>query len=210
MNASMVKIDEALLDVRKAYRLLHDYQRMALDATKYIGTQLGLTYKGGYPYFSDCAPRDGKGSLDNWAWDWLNLMFYEFHFQREITKDQWLNLSIWLFSDTGYFVSDVRAREQTDVNTFVPVDKAGTKVGFLLYRHWKQEYYQLKDNPEYLRRFLEHEGELPGLLKDDGVLGKCCDFSQLADEASTEAVIDGLVKLAQDGELPLNRVKKPL
>ncbi|HKW28845.1 MAG TPA: hypothetical protein VJT54_05885 [Verrucomicrobiae bacterium] len=208
MNVSTAKIDEALLDVRKAYRLLHDYQRMALDAAKYIGTQLELTYVGGYPCFSKCAPRDGKGSLDNWAWDWLNLMFYEFHFHREITKDQWINLSIWLFSDTGYFISDDRARNQTDVNTFLPVDKAGTKVGFLLYRDWKQEYYRLRDNEEYLRRFLEHEGELPELLKDGGVLGTCCDFSQLADEASTEAVIDGLVRLAQDGKLPLNRVKK--
>ena len=31
MNASTVKMHEALLDVRKAYRLLHDYQRMALE-----------------------------------------------------------------------------------------------------------------------------------------------------------------------------------
>src|SRR5206468_2434303 len=85
------------------------------------------TYKGGYPYFSDCAPREGKGSLDDWAWDWLNLMFYEFHFQRETAKEQWLNLSIWLFSDTGYFISDERTREQTDVSTFVPVERLEQK-----------------------------------------------------------------------------------
>jgi hypothetical protein len=210
MNISTVKIDGALLDVRKAYRLLHDYQRMALDAAQYIGTQLGLTYMGGYPYFSNCAPRKGQGKLECWAWDWLNLMFYDFHFQREVAKGQWLNLSIWLFSDTGYFISDNQARDQTDVNTFVPAEKAETKVGFLLYQHWKPEYDQLRDNEEYLRRFLEHGGELPDLLKNGGVLGKCCNFSQLADEASTEAVIDGLVNLAQDGKLPLNRIKKHL
>lgn len=48
MNTNPAEIADALLDVRKSYRLLHDYQRAALDAASYIGNRLGLSYQGGY------------------------------------------------------------------------------------------------------------------------------------------------------------------
>lgn len=209
MNVSKTEVDHALVDVRKAFRLLHDYQRAALDAAKYIGTQLGLPYAGGYQHFSDHAsPRDAGGSLDNCAWDWLNLMFYEFHFQLKEQNGKYTNLSIWLLSDTGYFISDDRALDKTDINTFAPVDKAETKVGFLLYRNWGSKYYeQLRDTPENFRRFIKNNGELPALLKDEGVIGKCCDFSRISDDKSADEVIDELVFLTR-GSYELKRASK--
>jgi hypothetical protein len=41
MNPSTASIEQALLDVRKAYRLLHDYQRMVMDALNYVGSSWG-------------------------------------------------------------------------------------------------------------------------------------------------------------------------
>jgi hypothetical protein len=137
------------------------------------------------------------------------MMFYEFHFNQQNAGEESLNLSIWLFSDTGYFISEDRASEKTDVTTFAPAEKSGTKVGFLLYRDWNQEYRQLRDNPEYLRRFLEYEGEIPSLLRNGGVLGKACDFSRLSGDRSTDTVIDELIQLARSGGLLLDRVRKP-
>ena len=168
-----------------------------------------MTYKGGYCYFSECAPKDGKGSLENWAWDWLNLMFYEFYFEREDAEQQAINVSMWLFSDTGYFISDHPAAQETDVTTFAPVEKAGTKIGFLLYQDWKEAYSQIRTNHEYLRRFIEN-GEIPEFLENEGIRGKSFDFARLSDDISTEAVIDELVILAKSGGLPLSRVKRPL
>ena len=208
MSASTKEIDQALLDVRKAYRLLHDYQRAALDSAKYIGAQIGFTYSGGYSAFSDCTPRDGKGSLDNWSWDWLNLVFYDFHFTREIDENKVLNLSIWLFSDTGYFISDSAAAEQTDVATFAPVENSETKVGFLLYRDWRDELNQFPSDKDAVCRFVENDGELPSKLKVAGILGKCCDFSRLSDEVSTDTVIAELVHMAQSNGFPLERMNK--
>ena len=209
MNASKSEIESSLVDVRKAYRLLYDYQRAALDAVKYIGSQLGFDYQGGYSHFSDSAPRDGRGSLDNWAWDWLNLMFYEFHFQREGAKGKLVNLSIWLFSDTGYFISDHAAPDKRAVNTYASSEKSGTKLGIVVYHHWKEQYHgQLFDTPENLRRFIE-KGELPTLLKDDGVLGMCCDFSRLADQSSADEVITELIRLAKIKGFPLEQHTKP-
>ena len=207
MSASTKEIDQALLTVRRAYRLLHDYQRAALDAAKYIGAQLGFTYDGGYSNFSNCAPRDGKGDLDNWSWDWLNLVFYDFTFTRKIGAKE-VHLSIWLFSDTGYFISDHTAAEHTDVTTFAPVENSGTQLGFLLYRVWNNAYDQFRYDKDGVRRFLENDGEVPGNLKDAGILGKCCDFSRLSDEASTDAVIGELVQLAKSSGFPLERVNR--
>jgi hypothetical protein len=208
MSVSTKEIDQALLDVRKAYRLLHDYQRAALDAAKYIGAQIGFTYFGGYSNFSNCAPRDGKGLLDNWSWDWLNLVFYDFHFTQKNGEKDILKFSIWLFSDTGYFVSDDTATAQTDVATFASAENSGTKVGFLLYREWTAEFDQFRYDKDAVRRFIENDGELPSKLKDAGIIGKCCDFSRLTDEVSTDTVIAELVHLAQSNGFPLERMNK--
>jgi hypothetical protein len=135
-------------------------------------------------------------------------MFYEFHFNREITEKDVINLSIWLFSDTGFFISDHAAPDKRVVNTFASPEKSGTKFGFLVYRHWKEEYYgQLRDTPANLRRFIE-EGELPALLSEDGVLGMCSDFSRLADQNLADEVIAELVRLAKTKGFPLEQQPK--
>jgi hypothetical protein len=208
MNPTPREIEASLLEVRKAYRLLHDYQRAALDVAKYIGAQLGLPYAGGYPNFSDCSPRSGSGSLDSWAWDWLNLVFYDFHFLREYEDGKELNLSIWLFSDTGYFLTDNPELDRQDVSGFAPVEVSGTKVGFLLYRKWEDSYTKFLDDPAAMGRFLKDERDLPEDLKSGGVVAKCCDFSRLSEESSTEAVITELIELAKAHGFELERVKK--
>ena len=209
MSFPKAEIELALIDVRKAYRLLHDYQRAAMDAAKYIGAQLGFSYAGGWPRFSDCSPREGKGSLDNWAWDWLNLVFYEFYFEKEIGGNEFLCLSILSFGDTGYFISDSPAADRTDVATFAEAENSGTKVGFLLYRTWNEEFNRFYDDKN-VRRFLGNHGTVPEDLKETEILGKCCDFSRLADELSTEEVINELVRHAQSNGFPLERIKKAI
>ena len=77
------EVESAFTEVRKAYRLLADYQRKVLDLVDFIGSSFGRTYSGGYPKYGNPSPRNGRGSLDYWSWDWLNLYFYEFHFGTE-------------------------------------------------------------------------------------------------------------------------------
>lgn len=209
MNVSKKEIEHALLDVRKAYRLLHDYQRAALDAASYIGAQLGLSYSGGYSCFSDAPPKQGRREVlrNCWAWDWLNLYFYDFVFSKKI-DDKEYRLSIWLFSDTGYFVSNNLSALQTEVNSFAPAENSGTKVGFVLYSEWNPEMDKFYTDKEAVRNFIENNAELPHLHQDAGVLAMCCDFSRLCDEVSTDAVIGELLKLAKSRDFPLERVKK--
>ena len=197
-------IHQALIDVRNAYRLLHDYQRAALDAAGYIGSRLGFTYSGGAPNFSECSPRIEKGRLGDSSWNWLNMYYYDLFFTRECDD---LKFSIFLFSDTGYFVSDHPAPEKTDIKTFGPAESSGTKLGFLFYRNWPADVCVLMNERGVLCRWIQ-DGELPPLLRERAVFAKCCDFARVCDEASTERVIAELVALAQTNGLAVEGIKK--
>lgn len=207
MSAAKNDLERALLDVRRAYRLLHDYQRSALDAAKYIGAQLGFTYCGGYSRFSNTAPISGKGNLDNWAWDWLNFVFYEFYFNRETKGGSELEFSIWLFSDTGYFVSDNPRPDKTTVSSFAEAEDSSTKVAFLFYNDWNDRHNAFRDDRDAVRQFLD-TGKLPATLEHDPIRAACIDFSRLCDAKSTDDLIDELVRLDVDGRFQLKRMTK--
>jgi hypothetical protein len=78
----MDDFENMIINVRSSFRLLYFFNRKVLDLMKYIGRKFNLRYIGGWSKFSDSYPKDGKGSLENWAWDWLNLYLYEFHFDK--------------------------------------------------------------------------------------------------------------------------------
>lgn len=201
---SQKDIHQALIDVRNAYRLLHDYQRAALDAVQYIGSQLGFTYSGGVPNFSECSPRNERGHLGDSAWNWLNMYYYDMFFERESDN---LKFSIFLFSDTGYFVSEHPAPEETDIKTFSPAETSGTMLGFLFYREWPEDVSTLMSERKVLCRWIQ-EGELPPLLHARAVFGTCCDFARVCDEGSADGVIEELVTLAKTNKLAVKRGKK--
>ena len=210
MSTSPSDINQALLEVRKGFRLLHNYQRLALDAVNYIGTQLGFRYAGGWARFSDNTPRGGKGTLDCWAWDWLNMMWQEFYFELEGVEKSPFFLSIWLVSDTGYFAGADPAAERDAVEAFAPPEVSGTKLVFLLYdaeADYDALYNLSADAKEELRRFFV-EGVTPRLFEQYKVFGKCYDFAEAKDEASTDALIENLIQSAKAKGYSLARVNK--
>jgi len=118
---------EILKNVRHAYRLLHDYQRLVLDSLQFIGNQLGFHYRGGWNKYCNGAPRDGKGDLKNWAWDWLGLYFYEFHFERPTSGGNVLKLSALHIPDTAA----LGVTDREDTSTFPSADVSQSKVAFI-------------------------------------------------------------------------------
>lgn len=201
-------ISHGLVEVRKAYRILHDYQRSALDAVSYIGARLGLAYQGGYALFSDCSPRDASAKCDPkdiWAWDWLNLVFYDFHYSTD--AEDGINVSMWLFSDTGYFMSDDHSGLQTEPHSFALPDLSSTKVAFLLYKKWKDEFNSFSRDKAAIRHFLETD-ELPKALADAGIVAKCYDFACLSDERTADELIDNLVKFGNKHDFELKLAPK--
>lgn len=191
-------------DVRRAYRLLHDYQRMVLDGVAYLGKQMGLTYVGGWPKFSSVTPRAGKGGLQtHWAWDWLNLMQHDFHFQLLEEKTVRAHVSMLLISDTGYFFSERDHLVKTDVADFLPAEKSQTLLGFIIAREtWG--YMGFMEDREGMRKFILN-GELPPHLRELGMIGLCYDLAELETEAKASVLADKVVAKASAAGVPLSR-----
>lgn len=134
-------INEILLEVRKSYRLLFEYQKRILDLVDYIGKSYNLKYDGGYSKFSNTSPRNGGGSLDSWAWDWLNMYYYEFHFKnKDILNDKnkdTIYFSLFILNDDGYFqAKNEQNIERTSVSKFVDVEKSRSKLIFVVGKNY--------------------------------------------------------------------------
>lgn len=145
----MDDFEKMLIDVRNSFRLLYHYNKRILDLMNYIGKKFNINYKGGYPKFSNSSPNNGKGKLDNWAWDWLNLYFYEFHFEKKN-----IMFSIILQSDTGMWDANVK---KTDVEKFEKASKSKTKLIFLFKKSkdWDLEEFFNSNNlkGKYIKTF---------------------------------------------------------
>lgn len=116
------------LEIRKAYRLLFDYQRRILNLIQFIGSTYNIPYKKGKPLFSS----RGTNRLDNWAWDWIYMYCYEFHFQRN-EEDDTLWFSVILKNDSGYFESNLEdsSIDRLDIEKFKDVEKSSTDLIFM-------------------------------------------------------------------------------
>lgn len=191
-----MKPEDILLDVRKSYRLLHDYQRLILDASKFIGDQLGMTYRGGFPKFSNNPPGPGRGDLGRWAWDWLGMMAHEFQFNRSI-DDGDIVLSLVHLPDTGAMKLPHARRTHTE--EFGNVSTSTSEVAFIYSviptgedssQHWNFTF--LHNDAERLA-FLEDK-ELPKKYTQLGMGSFFTPLHMLFDEASALQVITDLKK----------------
>lgn len=133
------ELSNTLIDVRKAYRLLFEYQDRIKNLVSFIGGHFDFEFREGYPVFSAHAKNGGKVNLEHWAWDWLSMYFYQFKFA---PKDD-LTFSIFILTDTGYY--DVSKQDGTSASkvkpeTFNAVEKAKTKLFLVLGKKmWKQD-----------------------------------------------------------------------
>jgi hypothetical protein len=133
--------NDRITDVRRAYRLLHDYQRRILDTVKRVTQLIGRDVIGGYPLFSESAPRAGAFiDLNRSAWDWLSLYAYEFYF-RDVESEEQLKFAIAFQADTGCYDNDVSI---TDTGRFREAHESHSYVYFYAGKEgkWKPENFQ--------------------------------------------------------------------
>lgn len=121
--------DNPLLEVRKAYRLLFDYQSRILDLMKFIGQTYAIPFVKGSPQFSG----RGSNNLGNWSWDWLYMYYYSFHFSNASHKEvQELHLSVFLLNDSGFFEAKLKDKSisKLNVSSFEKPEDSKTKLIF--------------------------------------------------------------------------------
>lgn len=199
------QVKAALTEVRKSYRLLHEFQRSALDTVKYIGNRLGLNYMGSEHWFTDSSSPTGKGNLSKSAWDWLPMVLYCFNFQKDDDGGEKFRFSIFLFSDTGFFVSDSALSDKTDVDSFAPPESSGTKLGFLFFYDWPKGFFLER---EEIAEFIKNDGSLPSRFDGAMVIGTISDFHKFSDEESALVEIMKIVNIGKEKGFPLEPVSR--
>lgn len=181
----MNELKSSLIEVRKAYRLLYDYQKKVLDLVNFIGSEFGRSYSGGYAKYSNVAPRNGKGVLGDWAWNWLNMYYYEFNFHNETDK-----FSIVLISDTGFYESkkEYPSLTRLDIDKYASANKSVTKLAFVYGdKIWSCAGFLKNDCWQDPNFVLENEGIY---IKDDNSGKMLFKSYNLEDFSSKEKTIE--------------------
>ena len=172
METTTKNLSEALLDVRRAHRILYAYQRRMLDLAHFIQSKLDMPEFRGFKHFSNpiYGPSKGHSRLniwhDMWAWDYLYSYLFEYYLGVQKTSDEAYEykLSLIQYSDTGYFdkVEEEKEEEEAtraetkkafkpeedprlELEKFKPEDKSGSKLLFFLEYKSKDSEWVWKD-----------------------------------------------------------------
>ncbi|MBW1619534.1 MULTISPECIES: hypothetical protein [Empedobacter] len=195
-------LNQSLIEVRKAYRILFDYQSRILDLISYISGKTQFNYNGGYSKFSNTGPRDGKGKLNFWAWDWLNFYYYEFHFNRiEIGKDEYI-FSIFHLADDGFFDAHNKKGNcnKIDLNDFTDEEESRSKLIFVL---GKNKWYDWGFNWNSTK-FTLSESDFIKDNENQAILFKSYNLNRFDTEENTINVIEDFKKFCEGNEMVFN------
>ena len=127
------EINEALKDVRNAYRLLALYQKRILDIVKYVSNNYNVNFGSGWSKFTNAASHGNRASIDRSSWDWLSLYLYEFNLGAiEFGTDKY-NFKIVHQADTGFFDASADTKfPRENVEQFADVNNAATRLFFVI------------------------------------------------------------------------------
>jgi hypothetical protein len=128
------QLKEAFCEVRKAHRLIYEYQRRMQDLTWFIKNKLGFPdYKGYKKYSNTLSPRNTI-NYDYWSWDWIYTYVYEYYLGEVTTEnnDNSWRLSVIQISDTGFYKNRKQGAVQTKINSYAPVEDSDSKLLFYL------------------------------------------------------------------------------
>ena len=176
----MEKIEElknALCDVRKAHRIIHEYQQRMLDLIRVIAAKVDFSSCGvGNKYFSNPIYRKRDGWLEicdgMWAWDFLYSYVFEYYLGEMSCDDgSSVALSIVQYSDTGCF--DIIESDPQKIETFAPEEESITKLLFIIEckpkkKEWVWDIEEIVKNKEFAGKnhthtILEKKGCRQGL-----------------------------------------------
>ena len=186
METTTENLSNALLDVRRAHRILYAYQRRMLDLVHFIQSKLDMPKFRGFKHFSNPIYGRSKGHSrlsiwhDMWAWDYLYSYLFEYYLGESKTNDKLhdYKLSLIQYSDTGYF--DQEGQRRCRISEFGSEDKSGSKLLFFLEYKPKDSKWVWKDG-SYMERIVlnkevgrkEHTKEVRDI---EGVTQILCSF----------------------------------
>lgn len=198
MSIDRDQLGDALVDVRKAYRIVHAYQQRLWHLFRTIDHILGsagLSFKGWYP-MRYCSPPKSKTKffVDRWAWDFLPAFEIGCEWEEKAGTRKFVRrVFIIAAADSGY-----RAPKQgePDSNTFEPAEKTRSEIRVGLWTasskspNWGEAWEKLDDDA--------HSGAMHTLcVKGVNYTYKyfCLDIAELVNEAAVKARLLELIEL---------------
>ena len=151
METTTENLSKALLDVRRAHRILYAYQKRMSDLAYFIKCKLGMREFRGFKHFSNPIYGRSKGHSrlniwhDMWAWDYLYSYLFEYNLGEKEAGDKLHNykLSLIQYSDTGYFDQDGQKRSR--ISEFGSEEESSSKLLFFLEYKPKGSEWEWKD-----------------------------------------------------------------
>ena len=159
METTTENLSNALLDVRRAHRILYAYQRRMSDLAYFIKCKLGMPDFYGFKHFSNPIYGRSKGHSrlniwhDMWAWDYLYSFLFEYYLGVQKTSDEVYEykFSLIQYSDTGYFDRDGQRRCR--ISEFGSEKESSSKLLFFLEYKSKDSEWEWKDG-SYMERIV--------------------------------------------------------
>jgi hypothetical protein len=204
------ELEAALCDVRKAHRLLYQYQKRVLDLVLYVREKFNLPEFAGVRRF--CSPIGSRSGLKTeydekllrlpknmWAWDFLYSYQFEFYLGlRDIEKKQ-ISVSIIEVSDSGYYESQQPNKTKTNISSFKNAESSCTCLIFACetINNKKKDNYSW-DILESTDILLSGQDEYLKKTKDDNYfIAKKFDLSEFSNQESTDNVLEEFSKFVE-------------
>lgn len=161
MENNLEEFEQALVDVRKAHRLIFKYQEKMLGLMNYIKSRLDFPEFIGKKHFSNAigAKRSGSGMQriwhNMWAWDFVYPYVYEYYLGTLRLEKYDCQLSLIQYSDTGFFDQNNDEISRVDVEKFAPEEQSISKVLFILeavpknHKIWKWDTNEIISDKRY-------------------------------------------------------------
>lgn len=158
-------IRQLMEDVRKAHRLIYQYQDRMLQLMNRIANDYGLNHPVGRKRFSNPIGNMRRGNdypeanlrvHDKWVWDMLYTYEFEYYFGKVSRNDMNGCLTIFQISDNGYYLADGHQLEiggenhlsKRAINDFWPTDKSASYLIFAFEGFPKQGHRIFLQHPK--------------------------------------------------------------
>lgn len=158
-------IHQMMEDVRKAHRLIYQFQDRMLQLMNRIANDYGLNHPVGRKRFSNpigsirnCNgyPEANLRVHDKWVWDMLYTYEFEYYFGKVSRNGLYGCLSVFQVSDNGYYMADGYQIEaggeghlsKRAVNDFWPTDKSASYLIFAFESFPKQGHRIFLKHPK--------------------------------------------------------------
>ena len=189
-------MSKMLNEVRKAYRVLFDYQTRILHLMEFLEKSYDISFVEGNSHFSNTVSKKAK-RLDLWAWDWLPMYYYEFFFQKKIGDDH-LRLSAFLLNDSGLYEAEMSdsPSDKLNIDSYKKAEDSGTKLILISgINFWWEDW---NHNTEELPKLGES-----GKAEDGNLVYKSYDLERFGTEEEALQTLKDFSAFCKKNNIPL-------